>query len=144
MGEQIGIGLIEEIRHRPAKPDSDGQRKGRVLALYGELGSGKTTFVQGLAKGLGLPDRMVSPTFIIIKKYGLKNLPWSSFYHIDCYRLEPDADLVNLGFSEIFSNPRSVVIIEWAEKVEQLLPKDTTKIYFKIIDENQRQIVIKE
>jgi len=108
-------------------------RKASVFALIGDLGSGKTTFAQGFAKGLGIKDKILSPTFVIMKKY-------DHFYHIDCYRIENKKELLDLGFKEIISNPKNVVIIEWAEKIKSILPKDTVFIEFKFVNMNTREI----
>lgn len=106
-----------------------------VIGLQGELGSGKTKFVQGFAKGLGIRQRLTSPTFVLMKKY--KNL-----YHIDCYRLNKPKDLLDLDFKEIIDDPQNIVLIEWAEKVRKILPKDTIWIKFEIINSNKRKIKI--
>jgi len=106
-----------------------------VIGLEGELGSGKTKFIQGFAKGLAIKSRLTSPTFVLMKKY--KNL-----YHIDCYRLNKPKELLDLDFKEIISNPQNIVLIEWAEKVRKILPKNTIWINFKIINQNERKIKI--
>ena len=110
-------------------------RKGDVVALCGELGSGKTRFIQGFAKGLGLRQRLTSPTFVLLKKY--KNL-----YHIDCYRLNKPKNLLDLDFKEIISNSQNIVLIEWAEKVRSMLPKDVIWVKFEIVSEKKRRIKI--
>lgn len=86
-----------------------------VLALSGDLGSGKTTFVQGFMSGAGINKKITSPTFTIIKRY--KNI-----YHIDCYRLKKPKELLDLGLREIFKNPENIVLIEWPEIVKKYLP----------------------
>lgn len=106
-----------------------------VIGLEGELGSGKTKFIQGFAKGLAIKSRLTSPTFVLLKKY--KNL-----YHIDCYRLNKPKELLDLDFKEIINNPQNIVLIEWAEKVRKILPKNTIWINFKIINQNERKIKI--
>jgi len=113
--------------------------RGRIIALYGNLGSGKTTFVQGLAKALRIRQRIISPTFVIIRPHKLKTN--KTFYHIDLYRLGK-ADPNNLGLKEIFLEKDAIVAIEWAEKIEKLLPKDTLKIKFKTLSENEREVTI--
>ncbi|EKD85975.1 MAG: hypothetical protein ACD_37C00549G0004, partial [uncultured bacterium] len=100
---------------------------------------GKTTFVQGLAKALGIRQRIISPTFVIIRPHKLKTN--KTFYHIDLYRLGK-ADPNNLGLKEIFLEKDAIVAIEWAEKIEKLLPKDTLKIKFKTLSENEREVTI--
>lgn len=115
--------------------------QGGVLALYGELGSGKTTFVQGLAKGLGIKKRILSPTFVLIRSYPL--LKAGFFYHIDLYRLGSVKEAQDLGLEEIWENPQNIVAIEWAEKIQEILPKKRTAIFFKYSRlENTREIHI--
>ena len=111
------------------------------IALYGNLGSGKTTFIQGLAKGLGIKRRIISPTFIIIRSYKLDK---KNFYHIDLYRTKSINDLLSVGLDEIIQKRSSIIALEWAEKMEGLLPKKRTELYFKYIDENTREIKIKK
>ena len=106
-----------------------------VIGLEGKLGSGKTTFIKAFAKGLGIRRRLTSPTFVLMKKY--KNL-----YHIDCYRIKSYKDILALDFQEIISNPKNIIIIEWAEKMRKILPKDTMWIKFKIISNKERKITI--
>jgi len=111
------------------------------LALTGELGSGKTTFVQGLAKGLGIKQRIISPTFILVRKYDLRS---KSFYHVDLYRLETEVEkeVRNLGIEEIWDNPENIVVIEWAEKIKGMIPENATWIEFKNLGGNERKIKI--
>ncbi len=118
---------------------------GDLIALYGSLGSGKTTFVQGLAKGLGIKKRIISPTFVIVRKYRVTNykLPITNFYHTDLYRIESQKDLFGLGLKEIMNNSENIIVIEWAEKMESILPKDAIKIYLEYVDEKSRKIQIK-
>ena len=111
-----------------------------LIALYGELGSGKTTFIQGLAKGLGIKKRIISPTFIIVKTYKLQNQKF--FYHIDLYRVQSMDDIKGLGIDEIIDNTQNIVAIEWAEKMGRLLPKKRVDIYFEYVDEEKRKIKI--
>ena len=111
-----------------------------VLGLEGELGSGKTTFVQGLAKGLGIKERVLSPTFLVIKEFELHHTKKTMLYHIDCYRLQSPQELLDLGFKSILANPKHVVVIEWADKVAEILPKDTKWMRLSVIDENTREL----
>lgn len=113
--------------------------KGAVLALYGDLGAGKTTFAQGFAIGLGIQERIISPTFILIRPYPLKE---GQFHHIDLYRINEEKEAKGLGIEEILKDPNSITLIEWAQKIESLLPEKTVKIYFERIDENKRRIEI--
>lgn len=138
--------LAKEIINKPLKT------KGAVvIGLEGELGSGKTRFVQGFAKGLGIRQRLTSPTFVLLKKYKIPKKKATSYklqaasylYHIDCYRLSKPKDILDLDFKEIISNPKNIVLIEWAEKVRKILPKDTVWIKFEIISKKERKIVVK-
>lgn len=114
-----------------------------VFALKGELGSGKTTFLQGLAKGLGIRERITSPTFVILKKFSLSNAQYSKFYHIDCYRLKETRELLTLGFKELMDDPKNIVALEGAERVKKALPRETVTLNFEIIDEKTRRIMLK-
>ena len=115
----------------------------RLICLYGELGSGKTTFAQGFAKGLGINNRLLSPTFIIVRRYGFVQKS-HSFYHIDFYRLEKESEVLNLGITDIVNDPDSIAIIEWAERAEKLLSKERIVVYCSILPHGQHKIVIKE
>ena len=124
-GQKIAADLA--IKHLPL-----------VIALTGNLGSGKTTFVQGFAKELGIKQRIISPTFILMRKYG------ENFYHIDLYRLEEDIEneVRNLGVEDIWKDPKNVVIIEWAEKIKNLIPKNAKWIKFENLGKDERKITV--
>lgn len=124
-------------------------RGGEILCLDGELGAGKTTFTQGLLRGLNIKEPCASPTFVIMKHYELatqskrKSRAMSyeirDVYHIDAYRISPD-DLINLGWKEIVTGKKNVTILEWSDRVKKILPKKCLKIRFKWLDKNKRQI----
>lgn len=97
---------------------------GDVLVLSGDLGAGKTTFVQGLAKGLGIVERVTSPTFILMKEYPGGRFP---LMHLDVYRLGKVQEVIDLGIDE-YLDPSHVVAVEWGDKVEPLLPQDHLKV----------------
>jgi len=134
--QKVGRFLAEEIsdkrEHASGVKDKN---KAVVIGLEGDLGGGKTTFIQGFAKGLGIKNKITSPTFVIMKKY-------DSLYHIDCYRIK-DKDLLELDFNEIINNKHNFVVIEWAEKVKKILPKNALWLKFEYSDKNKRKIVIK-
>lgn len=115
--------------------------RGGVIALKGELGAGKTTFVQGFAEGLGITEKIISPTFVLIRQHKIPNTN-RFLYHIDLYRLENDRDFKSLGLKDLLNNPEHLIIIEWAEKIEKYLPKDFLQISIKKIDQNQRRLTI--
>ena len=110
---------------------------GRTLALTGDLGSGKTTFVQGLAEGLGFAGRIISPTFILMRKY-------PGFYHVDLYRFEENVaqEVENIGLTDIWGKDKNIVVIEWAEKIKDLIPAKANWIKFEDMGEDKRRITI--
>lgn len=110
----------------------------RILCLYGNLGSGKTTFTQGLAQYFGI-KRIISPTFILVRPYKIKSI-FKLLYHIDLYRLNNLEEIKNLGFDEIISDKKNLVIIEWAENAGIILPKKRIDVRFKWLSENKREI----
>ncbi len=116
---------------------------GEVIALYGDLGAGKTAFSQGLAAGLGVKSTVNSPTFTIMKLYALKQPSIKQFCHVDAYRLNSAQELLDIGIADYLGVNDTVCAIEWAEKVEAILPKKRINIYLKAISENERQIIIK-
>ena len=113
-----------------------------VLALQGELGSGKTTFVQGLAKELNLKEKVLSPTFVIMKRFATGDPRWANLYHLDCYRIGNAKDLDFFNFKEILADKNNLVVIEWAERVKDILPKDAVWIKFEHGGEDKRRIKI--
>jgi len=106
---------------------------GMIIALYGDLGSGKTTFTRFLVEALGEKGRVQSPTFVIARKYGHIN-------HVDLYRLSTEQEVEDLGFKDMVEDKESITIVEWPDLAEKLLPKDTLRIYFEYIDESSRRI----
>lgn len=115
----------------------------RVVCLYGNLGSGKTTFTQGFAKGLGITTRLLSPTFIIVRRYSIPETE-KFLYHIDLYRLKDTGDFRELGLDEIFSDPESIVVVEWAEKLAGRLPDRRTDIHFKVLTDGTHKITVRK
>lgn len=108
-----------------------------VICLIGDLGSGKTVFTKGFAGALGIEENITSPTFNIIKEYTSGE---SNLYHMDLYRL--DGDIRNLGIEEYYEK-NGVVIIEWADMIEDYLPDERLEIHFKLIDEDSRMLIFK-
>jgi len=118
-----------------------GNKNAVVLALQGDLGAGKTTFTQGFAQGLGILEVVNSPTFVIMKKFQIpqgvvhkirrpSDFVDGWFYHFDCYRLEHPEEILQLGFKEIVSNPENIVVIEWPERIQKILPQKIILIAF--------------
>ena len=112
-------------------------RPGDVVALYGNLGSGKTAFVAGVCEGLGARGHVSSPTFTLINEYPGR-LP---LVHLDVYRLSGPRDLEDMGYEEYFYGG-GVIVIEWAEKIRDVLPDRTLFVCMRYVDENTREMVL--
>lgn len=120
---------------------SDGSRpRATILLLQGDLGSGKTTFTQALAKILGVKVNLTSPTFVLMKKYPTQHSVFKKLIHIDAYRLSSGKDLLNLGWEELVTNPDNLIVVEWPEQVDDLWTGSEYKLKFKFSDENTREI----
>ncbi|MBI4039680.1 tRNA (adenosine(37)-N6)-threonylcarbamoyltransferase complex ATPase subunit type 1 TsaE [Candidatus Daviesbacteria bacterium] len=116
---------------------------GDIIALQGDLGSGKTTFVQGLARALGVTRRVTSPTFVFVKSYPAQiNQQPTVLYHIDLYRSQSAHDVASLGLEDIVADPNVVICVEWPEKAPELFQRATIKISFYNISDNIRRIVV--
>lgn len=130
--------IIAENFLRSLKP----AEKAVVIALIGDLGSGKTAFSQAIGQSLGVRDYIQSPTFLIEKIYELSKENWEHLIHIDAYRLEREEELLHLGWKEIIKRPGNLILVEWADKVAGILPEETIYIHFSFIDEKTRAIEI--
>lgn len=109
-----------------------------LIALTGDLGSGKTTFTRGIAKGMGIEASVKSPTFVIINEYeGERPL-----YHFDFYRLDNVEQLEDLGYQEYFYIAHGVVVIEWAEKIISILPPERLEVKIELESSNTRKITL--
>lgn len=114
-----------------------------VVGMSGDLGSGKTAFVQGIAKHLGIKDKIISPTFVIQKRYEMKNhKDFKNLIHIDAYRLEKPEEILKIGWHDLTKDKGNIIFIEWPEKIEPLLPKGHKKIVFEFIDPEKRSISV--
>ena len=118
-----------------------------VLELQGDLGSGKTTFIQGLAKGLKIKENILSPTFVILKEFTIKfpasgwpAVGWKNFYHIDAYRLKSAQEILELGFKDLLKNPENLIVVEWADRIKKILPRNALKIRFTNVGKNKRKL----
>lgn len=121
------------------------KRKGAaVAALSGPLGAGKTAFIQGFFRGLDLKKRAASPTFIVMRRVGLKKKHFKNVFHIDAYRLKNSGALLKLGFRDIAAKPENIILVEWADKIRQIIPRSAIWVKISHGDkENERNIVIK-
>ncbi len=120
-------------------------KKAIVIGLVGDLGGGKTTFLQGFARGLGVKEKILSPTFIIMKRFnipGQKN--FKHLYHFDCYRINKAQEVASLNFKKIITTPDNIVVIEWIGKIKEVLPKKLIMLDFQFINQKTRKINIRE
>ena len=108
-----------------------------MIALYGGLAAGKTTFTKGIAQSLGITEPITSPTYTIISEYE----GTCPLYHMDCYRIEGDEDAIAIGIDELLYS-KGICIIEWSERIPTLLPDTTIKITLSVLPEGERRIVI--
>jgi tRNA threonylcarbamoyladenosine biosynthesis protein TsaE len=132
-----------------------------VVLLEGELGAGKTAFSQFILERLGAEGPFTSPTFVIMKEYKLRlkvkskklkvgnnskfkiqNSKFHVVFHIDCYRIEKEREMIDLGWEEIISDKSNLILAEWPERIDGILPKKYVKIKFEIEDENKRKIIV--
>lgn len=116
-------------------------RTATLIALSGELGAGKTTFVQGVAKALGVTEHVTSPTFVIMKIYDLVEQKFDRLVHMDAYRLKGEQHLKALGWDAILRDPKNLIIVEWPEKIEGGIPAGARSITFRYSGDDSREIV---
>lgn len=121
VGERLGVGLPP----------------GAVVGLTGELGAGKTRFIQGLARGLGVTATVTSPTFVLVNHYRGR-VP---VHHVDAYRTSSLSELMDLGLEELFGGA-GVTVVEWADKLRPLLPPDTVRVHIEGVGDEPREISI--
>jgi len=133
----LGKSFAEEVLSSKKQKD-----KALIIALKGDLGAGKTTFMQGFAQGLKIKDNILSPTFIIFNRYSLKLDKFKNLYHFDCYRIEKEEEVINLEFEEIISNKENIVCIEWPKNIKGVIPEDAIFIKFNILEGDKRKIII--
>lgn len=123
--KEVAESFLWDVKKKPGK-------RPLILALEGNLGSGKTVFTQGLARALGIKEKVVSPTFVLLKIYQLPpSAGFKHLIHIDCYRLDSPQDLLHLGFKNLLKDKDAILVIEWADRVRKLLPRNVIWIKFK-------------
>jgi len=122
-----------------------------VVGLYGDLGSGKTTFIKRLAKKLNILEIVTSPTFVLQKKFEIQNpsdifsgREYKNIYHLDVYRVESEEEMSSLRWFETINNSENIVLVEWANLIENVLPEKILKLEFSVVDENTRRVEIIE
>ena len=115
----------------------------QLVALEGELGAGKTTFVQKSAQILGVTDPIQSPTYVIERVYLLpEEADFRKLIHIDAYRLDDPEELLRLGWGEKIKNPSNLIMLEWPERVEDILPEQYHRLTFSVADEGTRDVSV--
>jgi tRNA threonylcarbamoyladenosine biosynthesis protein TsaE len=135
----------KEIAEEIAEEILNEKNKTNVLALTGDLGSGKTTFTQFFARKLNIKENIPSPTFLIMRKYKLSLKKYNYLYHFDAYRIKNEKELEFMNFKKIIEDKRNIIIIEWAENIKKCLPKNSIWINFKHGQKkDQRNIFINE
>lgn len=132
--ESVALGFAKKL-----KTNTQGAT---VVLLSGDLGAGKTTMAQIIGKRFGVEKLMQSPTFVIMRSYKLEDKFFELLVHIDAYRLESEEEIEKLGFQEIISNPKNLVLIEWPEKIKKILPRKVFKISIEHINEKERLVEI--
>jgi tRNA threonylcarbamoyladenosine biosynthesis protein TsaE len=137
---------LEFVSRSPEQTCRLGARLGRylnggeVVALEGSLGAGKTAFAQGVGMGWGATTRLISPTYVLVRRHN-RHQDTLELYHIDLYRLNSVSEIDLLGLDEIIGDPQAVVLIEWPERHRELLPTEYLWVNLRILDEYRRSLV---
>lgn len=131
--EKKALEILEFIGSNP-------KEKAVILALSGDLGTGKTTITKEIAKHLGVRENVISPTFVIMKIYKTKDKIFKNLIHIDAYRLENDEEILMLGWKDMIEDKNNLIILEWPERVLKCLPIDVFSINIEHKDETTRNI----
>ena len=120
----------------------EGQNGATTVLLSGDLGSGKTTFTQALARNLGITESIISPTFVIERKYKIEGNKWNNFFHIDAYRFEKSEEIKILNWEKIIADDSNLILIEWPEKISEFIPANSLQISFSHKSENERIVSV--
>ncbi len=115
---------------------------GEVIALEGDLGTGKTVLAQGIGIGWGVTTQLLSPTFILIRRH-TRHQDKGYFYHIDLYRLTSTQEALDLGLEELLGNPGAVCVVEWADRAPDIFPEETLWIALRALDEQRRSFIFR-
>lgn len=115
-------------------------KRALIISLEGNLGSGKTEFLKGVAKGVELKEKIFSPTFLLMKRFPLKRGPFKFLWHLDCYRVQKASEMKALGFEEMARDSQNIIFIEWGNQIERLLPKSHWIIKFEIKGGDDRKL----
>lgn len=115
-----------------------------VVFLIGNLGSGKTTFTKGIAKGLGITSRIISPTFVLVRSHDIEKGKIKTLYHLDLYRLQNENDVLGINLTDYLEDERGLVVIEWPEVSQNIVKKKVWKVVFETKEHNRNITIIKE
>lgn len=133
--------LAGELVRKIVRSTKD-RKSAAVIALNGELGAGKTVFAKGLARGLGIRRPISSPTFIIFRNYPVREKgSFENFVHMDAYRLKSAAELKILNFPELLKNPKNLILIEWADNVKKIIPRNAIRINLRAGQKEKERIL---
>ena len=115
-----------------------GKKQATLVCLSGDLGAGKTAFTQSAAKALGIKKRLSSPTFVIMRRYSLKNKFYKQLFHIDAYRLKNEKEILALGWEKMLADPENLIFLEWPENILKSIPKKHHEIHIEHKGEKTR------
>lgn len=142
---KIIIHQLDEIRNA-ARQFIEQALKGdcqRVVAFYGSMGAGKTTFIRALCEELGVTDVVTSPTFAIVNEYEVDRAEKFSIFHFDFYRIKRLEEVYDMGYEDYFYGS-SLCLIEWPELIEELLPDDCLRVTIRVLDDGSREISVRQ
>ena len=142
---KIIIHQLNEIRNA-ARQFIEQALKGdcqRVVAFYGSMGAGKTTFIRALCEELGVTDVVTSPTFAIVNEYEVDRAEEFSIFHFDFYRIKRLEEVYDMGYEDYFYGS-SLCLIEWPELIEELLPDDCLRVNIRMLDDGSREISVRQ
>jgi len=139
--EHVGELMAQDV----LRAETRSKNSAFVFALYGDLGSGKTTFVKGFFRGLGVKSRVKSPTFVIMRRSKIRGKIFSDVFHIDAYRMRRPDDFSVIDFKTIASNHKNIVLVEWPENMKGMIPRGSRRLEFRHgKKENERKIIVKK
>ncbi len=145
MAPQAEVHMLDFVSHSAGQTRRLGVRLGRllqpgdVLLLVGEFGAGKTTFIQGVAEGVGVQGPVVSPSFVLVAEYRLQDRPGVPFYHIDLYRVESVEEALGLGLEEYLYD-EGICAVEWADRIPEAMPEESLTIELAFLSETKRVV----